>query len=322
MKLFVAAILISALMPQLASARYSKLQDGHYARVWCTQNKGFPQVTGIDPESNSKVRADCLTSSHVIEVDSAEDWEENLEQAAKYGRAFHKPAKLVLVVEQKSQQRDVEAATKYVASKKLNIEIEAFDVSEMSKAELIAASGEPIVKQSNTGICHVIGVGSHGSTISYTGYDSLQACMDNGGRLPKNVGKTRLLKAERDARKALKLPRKASLASATEGHSSGSGLQLWHLIAIGFVFYSFWSIRDFIPSKKSRAAKKLKVSDAERIAATAAADLMMRQARIPDCPACSRKMVVKSFKMKKRRTMKYWECSNRPVCKGNKSYTS
>ena len=43
----------------------------------------------------------------------------------------------------------------------------------------------PEVKKSSSGICHARGTTYYNRTQTYTSYDSIQACLDSGGRLPK-----------------------------------------------------------------------------------------------------------------------------------------
>ena len=45
----------------------------------------------------------------------------------------------------------------------------------------------PAVKKSNSGICHPEGSRHYGRTKNFVEFDSLQACIDSGGRLPKGV---------------------------------------------------------------------------------------------------------------------------------------
>jgi hypothetical protein len=47
----------------------------------------------------------------------------------------------------------------------------------------VPASG--VVKKSNSGICHAPSSRWYAQTIHYTGYRTLQECLDSGGRLPK-----------------------------------------------------------------------------------------------------------------------------------------
>ena len=50
------------------------------------------------------------------------------------------------------------------------------------------STSEPLVKQSSSGICHDKTSGSFNRTKNYTPFDTITACIDAGGRLPK--GKT------------------------------------------------------------------------------------------------------------------------------------
>ncbi|WP_242763158.1 hypothetical protein [Aeromonas dhakensis] len=49
----------------------------------------------------------------------------------------------------------------------------------------IALAAEPPVKKSRNGICHPKGGTYYSLTKHYTPYDSMQACLDSGGRAPK-----------------------------------------------------------------------------------------------------------------------------------------
>ncbi len=49
----------------------------------------------------------------------------------------------------------------------------------------IALAAEPPVKKSRYGICHPQGGTYYSRTKHYTPYDSMQACLDSGGRAPK-----------------------------------------------------------------------------------------------------------------------------------------
>ncbi len=49
----------------------------------------------------------------------------------------------------------------------------------------LALAAEPQVKKSRNGICHPQGGTYYGRTKHYVPYDSMQACLDSGGRAPK-----------------------------------------------------------------------------------------------------------------------------------------
>lgn len=59
-------------------------------------------------------------------------------------------------------------------------------------------SDEPTVKQSLSGICHDESSSSYNRTKRYTAFDSISACIDAGGRLPKSATK-QMDKAVNDA---------------------------------------------------------------------------------------------------------------------------
>jgi len=50
---------------------------------------------------------------------------------------------------------------------------------------LSGCSSEPAVKKSDTGICHKDGTNYYKNTKNFTPYDSIEDCLDSGGRLPK-----------------------------------------------------------------------------------------------------------------------------------------
>lgn len=43
----------------------------------------------------------------------------------------------------------------------------------------------PLVKKSDTGICHQKGTNYYKNTKNFTPYDSIDECLNSGGRLPK-----------------------------------------------------------------------------------------------------------------------------------------
>ncbi|ATP91161.1 hypothetical protein ACEUCS_19525 [Aeromonas caviae] len=49
----------------------------------------------------------------------------------------------------------------------------------------IALAAEPPVKKSRSGICHPKGGTYYSRTRHYTPYDTMQACLDSGGRAPR-----------------------------------------------------------------------------------------------------------------------------------------
>jgi len=52
-------------------------------------------------------------------------------------------------------------------------------------AGIAAATEEPPVKMSKTGICHARGTSYYAQTKNYTSYNTLEECLQAGGRKPK-----------------------------------------------------------------------------------------------------------------------------------------
>lgn len=50
---------------------------------------------------------------------------------------------------------------------------------------LSGCSNEPAVKKSDTGICHQAGTNYYKNTKNFTAYNSIEECLNSGGRLPK-----------------------------------------------------------------------------------------------------------------------------------------
>lgn len=53
--------------------------------------------------------------------------------------------------------------------------------------QVLNLSASPVVKQSNSGICHPPQSSWYERTKSYISFDSLKSCLDEGGRLPKGL---------------------------------------------------------------------------------------------------------------------------------------
>jgi hypothetical protein len=65
--------------------------------------------------------------------------------------------------------------------------IALFAAAQISRADQSTDAAGPAVKKSQTQICHPRGTKTYAQTRRYKAYDSLQACLDAGGRLPKGV---------------------------------------------------------------------------------------------------------------------------------------
>jgi hypothetical protein len=53
-------------------------------------------------------------------------------------------------------------------------------------ADVAQAQPGPAVKMSRNGICHERGSRYYGQTVHYTAYPSIRACLNAGGRMPRN----------------------------------------------------------------------------------------------------------------------------------------
>ena len=65
-----------------------------YARAWCLAHGGEPEVRLADG-----TRADCLTTTHAIEVERAAKWTQALGQALHYAHVSRRQPGIVLIIE-------------------------------------------------------------------------------------------------------------------------------------------------------------------------------------------------------------------------------
>jgi hypothetical protein len=56
-------------------------------------------------------------------------------------------------------------------------------------ASIAVAPAEPAVKKSKNNICHQRGTADYEQTKRFTSFASIEACLQRGGRLPKNVAR-------------------------------------------------------------------------------------------------------------------------------------
>lgn len=66
-----------------------------------------------------------------------------------------------------------------------NTTVTTSNVTTPTKAPTTTTSSGGVVKKSTTGICHAPGTTYYNKTTNFTAFDSVQACLDSGGRLPK-----------------------------------------------------------------------------------------------------------------------------------------
>ena len=184
MRTFILAVVFTT-MPLLvhASSTNHKKQDADYVKEVCKIQRGQTEVY-----VSKRSRVDCVTAKYVIEVDYADLWKRNIDQALRYGKDSGKKAKLVLVVEDKSELSYVKKARAEVKLKSLNLEIETFENFESREQSLAEIDGPPIKKSKSGGKCHVKGHGSYGQTKKFVAFQTMQACVASGGVKAKNAG--------------------------------------------------------------------------------------------------------------------------------------
>ena len=61
--------------------------------------------------------------------------------------------------------------------------------TQSTNTEIVSKQVQPIVKQSTSGICHDESSSSYSRTKNFTAFESIAACIDAGGRLPKSQTK-------------------------------------------------------------------------------------------------------------------------------------
>src|SRR5690242_10006995 len=54
-------------------------------------------------------------------------------------------------------------------------------------ASVAVAADQPAVKRSKNKICHELGSPGYDQTLRFTSFNSIEACLKAGGRLPKNL---------------------------------------------------------------------------------------------------------------------------------------
>lgn len=205
-------LILAVTVSAQAKSKWSKGQDEYYNKIWCAANHGKRQV--IKTVDGHRNKADCVTATNAVEVDSILDAQDATLQAKRYGRVFNRQAKVVLVVEEPKLNVLVAEATRFAAEQ--NVEIEIFDNTKATKKEMLVADPDPVVKKSLSGICHVKGVGSYASTETFDSYNSIKACVKSGGRLAKNAGLKKLLAAEKEAIEAWNISKRIKNAKKSK----------------------------------------------------------------------------------------------------------
>jgi hypothetical protein len=93
------------LLPALCHADRSKgvypVPVDFYKKKWCAEHQGATEV-----KTSDGTRADCVTSTHVVEFQFAPKWAETIGRALYYGFETGKKAGIVLVIR---DEKDLDA---------------------------------------------------------------------------------------------------------------------------------------------------------------------------------------------------------------------
>ncbi len=92
-------VLYALFAPNTAHARRNH-HEKWYQQAWCSEHNGRTEVVLAD-----RTRCDCLTSSHAIEFDFADKWEEAIGQSLYYSLQTGKKAGIVLILEKPKDMR-------------------------------------------------------------------------------------------------------------------------------------------------------------------------------------------------------------------------
>ena len=95
MRLLCVAILAVLLSFPVHGQQIRKANEADYNRAYCIQLNGAMEAAY--KQRNSKVRVDCLTSSHAIEVDWSDKWAESIGQSLNYAILTRRNAGVILI---------------------------------------------------------------------------------------------------------------------------------------------------------------------------------------------------------------------------------
>lgn len=94
--LFLCALITNA--PNAVSSSIDKHEEW-YQKVWCDGYNGITEA-----RQNDGSRVDCLTESHAIEMEFANNWREAIGQSLHYALKTERQAGIVLILKKKSDE--------------------------------------------------------------------------------------------------------------------------------------------------------------------------------------------------------------------------
>ena len=95
MKRLYVTILAVLLSFQAHGQQIRKAKEADYNRAYCAQLNGA--IEAAYKQRNSKVRVDCLTPTHAIEVDWSDKWAESIGQSLNYAILTRRNAGVILI---------------------------------------------------------------------------------------------------------------------------------------------------------------------------------------------------------------------------------
>lgn len=198
---------------------YTKMQDEDYNKIYCKEHNGKSQVSGS--RNGESGRADCITDEFAIKVDSIlVPIEQNIEESQRYARIFKRRAKIVFVIENVAYLEKYSVVKKIIAENYSNISVEKLENFTTVEASLSAIQG-PNIKKSNSGKCHIKGLGSYANTKKFNHYNNLESCLQSGGTLPNNISPDKMYKRDRELSGLNQYPERITLFRSIKNLTAG-----------------------------------------------------------------------------------------------------
>jgi hypothetical protein len=92
--------------------------ENFYQKQWCQEHNGELEVTMKDG-----TRCDCVTETHAVEVDFADNWYAAVGQSTHYSIQTGKPAGIVLILESPDDKRHLDRLINLVDKSALSINV-------------------------------------------------------------------------------------------------------------------------------------------------------------------------------------------------------
>lgn len=96
---YIIIILSIVLFPFTCFGEHQYLEK-YYQTKWCSEQNGKMEVT-----LEGGGRVDCVTSTHVIEVEFAEKWAEAIGQSLYYSLSTNRKSGIVLIIESEKDMK-------------------------------------------------------------------------------------------------------------------------------------------------------------------------------------------------------------------------